>query len=92
MDQVIAAAEDLFLKKLQRADGVFVGDHLGRDAEGLGLLGEGRVDKAHHIHLNVLPKALEQGVNVGFRAAGIAAADQMNDFHALPPKKTCIKR
>ena len=80
MDQVVAPLADLVPEGLQDGGGA-AGEHVGVDAQGPGLLGEGPVGEANHVRLDVPVQPLEQGVDVGFGPAGVPAADQMDDFH-----------
>ena len=52
-----------------------------------GLLGKGAVHKTDHSYVNGPGEVLQQHMNMGLGAAGVASADEMDNFHALPPKK-----
>ena len=53
----------------------------GRDAERAGLAGKGTVPEADKLGGNGAVEKTQKAEDVGFRASGIAAADEMNDFH-----------
>ena len=57
-----------------------------RDAETAGLLGERSLHKADQVDILRAVQALQQGKNVRFRAADIAAGDQMDEFHTVIPQ------
>ena len=57
-----------------------------RDAETAGLLGERSLHKADQVDILRAVQALQQGKNVRFRAADVAAGDQMDEFHTVIPQ------
>ena len=90
VDDVIALPGDFLPQGLQSGQGIAGGNHVHVDAQRPGLLGEGAVGKAHHVRLDVLVQPPEQGVDVGFRPAGVSAADEMDDFHGETSKNPCL--
>ena len=57
----------------------------GIDARLPGFLGKGALHEADQLHIVVLAQLLQQADHMGFRAAHVAAGDQMHDFHRITP-------
>ena len=57
----------------------------GGNAELSGLVGKGTVPEAHQLCGDGLVQILQQAEHVGLGAAGIAAADEMDDLHENVP-------
>ena len=76
VDDIVVPVDNLFAQDGDGAENIVTGDDLRGDAQLPGLLGEGALGEAHHVGLDVLLQPLEEGMDVGFGAAGVAAADQ----------------
>ena len=87
VDDVIARLAHEGGEAVEVAQEVAAGEDLDVDAEVPSLLGEGALHEADHLDLDLGAKARQEGVDVCFRAAGVAAADQMKDLHGHPSEK-----
>ena len=83
VDDLIALGAHLVLQLGQHPGEIAAGQHGGVDAQLAGLMDEGTVGEADHGHLNAGGKSLKQGMDVSLGAAGIAAADESDDFHKI---------
>ena len=78
---VVAALADRAAQLADAADKA-VFQHPGRDAELARPVGKGAGDEADELHLHALVQQIaQQGVDMRSCAAGVAAADEMDDFH-----------
>ena len=90
VDEIVAALPDFLLEQAEGAEHIAVGIDLSGDAQLPRLLGEGSLHEADHVHLDGPGQVLEQGEHMGFGAAAVAAADEMNDFHAEGLQKVLV--
>ena len=81
VDDVEALFSDQALQPLQIGKEIPAGQDHGVDAQFPGLLGEGPFREADHFYGDEGGQTGQQRVYVGFGAAGVAAADQMEYFH-----------
>ena len=84
MDDLVAAFLDIGRQLPPDAKDVVSRHDLRGDAHLPGLLGEGAVPEAYQLGGDGLIQVLQQAQNMGLGPAGVAAADEMNDFHNKP--------
>ena len=81
VNDFITALADILRQLTPGAENVVAAADHGGDPQAPGLLGEGAVPEAHQLGGDGLVQVLQQTQDVGLRAAGVTAADQMDDFH-----------
>ena len=81
VDEIVSLSPDFFLEQAQGVQDVPPGVDLGANVQFPSLLGKGALQKTDHRHVNGPGEILQQGEHVGFRAAAVTAADEMDDFH-----------
>ena len=84
VDELIAALPDIGRQLAPDAQDIVTAADHGGDAQVTGLLGKGAVPEAQQLGVDMLIQVLQQAQHVGLGSAGVAAADQMNDFHGTP--------
>ena len=86
VDQLKAAVSDIGRQFSAEPGDVVALHDLRGDAQAPGLLGEGTVPEADQLGRDGLVQVLQQTEHMGLGAAGVAAADEMDDFHGeIPP-------
>ena len=75
VDNLIAFRPDEADKAAADAEDIVPAENKGGDPHLPGLLGEGALPEAHQLDGNGLAEAVQQAQHVGFRPAGVAAAD-----------------
>ena len=86
-----ALGADQLLQSAQIVQQVVSGEDDGMNTQLPRLLGEGAFHEADHGNVNPLGEVLEQGVNVGFGAAAVAAGNQVKDFHERNLQKRLVE-
>ena len=90
VDEVVVLGVDQPGQGLEGAQDILSGQDHGADAQLPGLLGEGPLHEADHGHVDGPGQVLKQRVDVGLGAPRIAAGNQMDDFHHMPPKNRLV--
>ena len=81
VNQLKAALADVVHQTAADAEDVVSRHDFRGDPQLPGLLSKGTVPETDQLGGNGLIETLQQAQDVGFGAAGVAAADQMNDLH-----------
>ena len=84
VDDLVAALPDIGRQLPPGAEDVVAPADHGGNAHLAGLLGKGAVPEAHQLGGDGLIQMLQQAQHMGFCAAGVSAADEMNDLHGMP--------
>ena len=86
VDDLVAAGLDVVCQFPPQPGDIVAAHDFGGNAHAPGLLGKGAVPEADELGGNGLVKVLQQAQNMGLGAAGVAAADEMDDFHEKRPR------
>ena len=84
MDHIVSALADVGGQLTANPQHVVAAADHGGNAHVPGLLGKGALPEAHQLGMDVLIQMLQQTQHMGLGAAGVAAADEVNDFHEMP--------
>ena len=82
VDDLVAALPDIGRQLPPGAEDVVAPADHGGNAHPPGFLGKGTLPEAHKLGGNGLVQMLQQAQHMGFCAAGVSAADEMDDFLA----------
>ena len=81
VDQLVAALADIVRQLAADPEDIVAAADHGGDAEGAGLVCKGAVPETDQLGGDALIEVLQQTQHVGLGAAGVSAADEMDDFH-----------
>ncbi|MPM46636.1 hypothetical protein SDC9_93341 [bioreactor metagenome] len=84
VDDLIAALPDVLGQAVANAQNVVSRHNLSGNPKLTGLLCEGPVPEADKLGRDGFVQMAQKAQNVGFGPAGVAAADEMDDFHSAP--------
>ena len=84
VDDLIAAVPDILRQLFADAENVVPGHNLRGNAQLAGLFGEGTVPEADQLGGNGFVQMLEEAQDVSLGSAGVASADEMDNFHSVP--------
>ena len=84
MDELISALQNVISQLTPDPQHVVAADNHSGNAQSPGLVGKWTIAEAHQLGSNGFVQILQQTQHVSFSAAGVTAADQMDDFHEKP--------
>ena len=85
MDELVVPLADVIRQLPPDTENIVPAADHGGDAHGPGLVGKGAVPEANQLSGDGFIEVLQQAQHMSFGSAGVAAADEMNDFHENLP-------